>query len=160
MVKNESDFTDLDQRMDDFLSREAAIEQQRNEELAARRADGTPLGKFIVAQREKQGISLNELARRAGVDPSSVSHIERGETSNPPVATLRALAKGLGIPVAEIYAKAGVTKPSDLPTIEPYLRTKYGRELPAAARAEVAASFAAIAKKYGLDTDAANKNSS
>ena len=157
MVEQESD---LDQRIESFLAKETAAEQKRNDKLAASRDESTPLGKFIVAQREKQGISLKELSRRSGVDPASVSHIERGTTSNPPVATLRGLAKGLGIPVAEVYAKAGVTKPSDLPAIEPYLRTKYGRELPAAARAEVAASFAAIARKYGLDPDAANKNSS
>ncbi len=155
MADEEVDFNNIEQRMNDFLSEEAAREQHRKEAVARRAGtdrEPTPLGKFIRAQREKQHMSLNELARRSGTDASSILRIERGET-RPSVETMRGLAKGLNVPVADVYAKAGVTKPSDLPAIEPYLRTKYGRQLPAEARAEVAASFAAIAKKYGLDTN-------
>lgn len=153
MSEPNPDFTNLDQQVGDFVTERTTVEQQRRERAIARRADctPTPLGKFVVAQRERQGVSVNELARRSGVDPTSVSRIERGEIINPPVTTLRGLAKGLGVPVAEVYAKAGVTKPSDLPAIEPYLRTKYGRLLPKEARAEIAQSFADIAHKYGLD---------
>lgn len=50
--------------------------------------------------------SLRELARRAGVSPTTIANISRGDHVKP--ATCRGLAKAFGLPVEEIYKRAGL----------------------------------------------------
>ncbi|MFC4021207.1 helix-turn-helix domain-containing protein [Micromonospora sp. GCM10011542] len=52
-------------------------------------------------ERERVGISPTELARRAGVDSSTLSQIESG-TGNPSVETLWALSVALGVPFGRL----------------------------------------------------------
>ncbi|MEU8182635.1 XRE family transcriptional regulator [Micromonospora sp. NPDC049044] len=52
-------------------------------------------------ERERVGISLTELARRAGVDESTLSQLESG-TGNPSVETLWALGVALGVPFSRL----------------------------------------------------------
>jgi len=63
-----------------------------------------------------QGLSVRELARRAGVYPSTVHEAEHGIKS-PRLATLQKLADALGVEVAELVRDpsprgAGLTKVS------------------------------------------------
>jgi transcriptional regulator with XRE-family HTH domain len=52
-------------------------------------------------ERERTGISLAELARRAGVAKSTLSQLEAG-TGNPSVETLWALGVALGVPISRL----------------------------------------------------------
>lgn len=52
-------------------------------------------------ERNKSGISLSELAKRAGVAKSTLSQLE-GATGNPSVETLWALAVALGVPFGSL----------------------------------------------------------
>jgi transcriptional regulator with XRE-family HTH domain len=52
-------------------------------------------------ERERTGISLGELARRAGVAKSTLSQLEAG-TGNPSVETLWALGVALGVPISRL----------------------------------------------------------
>ena len=53
--------------------------------------------------REAEGISQQELARRSGVLQQTISKIEKGETLNPGVETLNALARAMGKKLGDIY---------------------------------------------------------
>jgi ribosome-binding protein aMBF1 (putative translation factor) len=47
-------------------------------------------------ERERQGLSLTDLAERTGIDRATISKIETGKIANPTVGTLGTLAKALG----------------------------------------------------------------
>ncbi|KHL10602.1 transcriptional regulator with XRE-family HTH domain [Mumia flava] len=55
----------------------------------------------LTRERTRAGVSLSELARRAGVSKSTVSQLEAG-TGNPGVETLWALSTALGIPFSRL----------------------------------------------------------
>lgn len=54
--------------------------------------------------RERKGVSLRELARRAGVGVATLSRIESGE-ANPRMSTLLQLADTLGVFVGHLFEK-------------------------------------------------------
>jgi transcriptional regulator with XRE-family HTH domain len=63
-----------------------------------------PLAAIAAAlreQRERAGLSLTELARRAGIAKSTLSQLESG-SGNPSVETLWALAVALGVPFSQL----------------------------------------------------------
>lgn len=62
---------------------------------------------LIRRARERQGISLRELARRSGVSAGQLSRIETGEVEKPSVDTLKAIADALGRPQASLLLLAG-----------------------------------------------------
>ncbi|MBY6090982.1 helix-turn-helix domain-containing protein [Pseudooceanicola sp. 502str34] len=64
-----------------------------------------PLGERVQALRKRAGLTLNDLAGRAGISASAVSKIENGQTS-PTYETLLRLALGLGVDVAELFGGA------------------------------------------------------
>ena len=47
-------------------------------------------------EREKQGLSLTDLAERTGIDRATISKLENGKIANPTVGTLRTVAGALG----------------------------------------------------------------
>ena len=55
----------------------------------------------LRAQRERAGITLTELARRAGVAKSTLSQLEAG-TGNPSIETLWSLSVALGVPFSQL----------------------------------------------------------
>ncbi len=59
------------------------------------------LGEAVRQLREKRGITQERLAQDAGVTTGTVSLVERGR-SNPAWGTVKALASGLGVSVAEL----------------------------------------------------------
>ena len=61
------------------------------------------LGSRLKDLRLKAGLTLRELARKAGVSPSFVSQIENGK-SQPSVATLYSLAQLLEVSIDELFA--------------------------------------------------------
>jgi transcriptional regulator with XRE-family HTH domain len=63
-----------------------------------------PLATIAAAlrrERDRAGLSLTELARRAGVAKSTLSQLESG-AGNPSVETLWALAVALGVPLSQL----------------------------------------------------------
>lgn len=54
-------------------------------------------------EREQAGLSITQLARRAGLAKSTLSQLEAG-TGNPSVETLWALAVALGVPFSQLVA--------------------------------------------------------
>ncbi|HKP39460.1 helix-turn-helix transcriptional regulator [Mycobacterium sp.] len=109
------------------------------------------LSELLTSKRIDAGLSGAEVARRAGVDVGTVSRIERGQIASPTAKTLLAMGKVLGISATELFAIAPWTTPQELPTIRPYLRTKY--HLPDEAMREIEAHFADVAKRHGISFD-------
>ena len=68
------------------------------------------VGATLGALRQQQGLSLDELSRRAGVSKSMLSQIERGQ-ANPTVAVVWRLASALGVPLAELLGEARPSEP-------------------------------------------------
>lgn len=110
------------------------------------------LSQLLVSKRVAAGLSAAEVARRAGVDKGTISRIENGLIASPKVESLRAIGKVLGILSSDLFAIAPWMTPADLPTIRPYLRTKY-RRLPARAVKELETHFANLANKHGISFD-------
>jgi len=62
------------------------------------------LGEKIRLVREDRGLTISELANRAGISVSYLSEIER-DTVNPSIATLRRIAEELEVSVADLMGK-------------------------------------------------------
>ena len=71
-------------------------------------------GERIRALRASRGISLSELARRAGVGKATLSGLETG-SRNPTAETLYAIAGQLGVPLAMLLSTPG--EPLDVPAV-------------------------------------------
>jgi transcriptional regulator with XRE-family HTH domain len=65
------------------------------------------LGAFIRAQRVTRDLTLRELAARTSVSNAYLSQLERG-LHEPSLSVLRAIADALGLPLAELLARAGL----------------------------------------------------
>jgi XRE family transcriptional regulator, master regulator for biofilm formation len=57
------------------------------------------LGQRIQALREKRGLSVQELADRAGTTYQSIWRIERGDQRDPSISLVKAIARTLGVGV-------------------------------------------------------------
>ena len=93
-----------------------ADETQRRESAGA-----APLGVGIRAERLRQGLTLAQLAERAGLSPSALSQIERGVT-DPSIGSLRRIATALGVPffrfLLEPESRDPVVRKRARPTIQ------------------------------------------
>ncbi len=79
--------------------------------------------------REEQGFSQYDLAEESGVGRSTIAALEMGERGAHP-STMRALARALGVTVADLYRNRITPPPSqDRPTgtAESYERLRYER---------------------------------
>lgn len=71
----------------------------------------TRIARTLRRERERAGLSVSELARRAGISKATVSQLESG-AGNPSVETLWALGVALGVPFAVL-----VDQQSNAPTL-------------------------------------------
>lgn len=108
------------------------------------------LPQIIKDRRVELGLSASELARRAGVQKSTISRLEAGERQTPKVDILIAIAKVLGLRSTDLFVAADWVNEGELPSFKPYLRAKYG-DLPPKAVAELEASVARVVSRYGYD---------
>ncbi|MFW0783249.1 helix-turn-helix domain-containing protein [Gordonia sp. CPCC 206044] len=69
------------------------------------------VGHRIAALRGDRGLSLSELARRAGIGKGSLSEIEAGQR-NPTLDTLYAVAGPLGVPLTALLGEEAGTEGS------------------------------------------------
>ncbi len=68
------------------------------------------LGAGIRAERLRRGLTLTQLAERAGLSPSALSQIERGVT-DPSISSLRRIANALEIGFFQFLVQAGPPHP-------------------------------------------------
>jgi transcriptional regulator with XRE-family HTH domain len=106
------------------------------------------LSRELRRSRQALGLSIRELARRAGVNPTTVMRLEDGDIANPTPTTLVPIAEALGLSPSDLLIWANYTAPDDLPSFRPYLRTKY-RRLPTETVNELDEAFKSILKKHG-----------
>ncbi len=80
---------------------------------AEKRAKAAPGGVAAIVKtlRNRSGLTLNELARKAEVAPSTISKIESGALS-PGYEIIVRLADGLGVDVAELFKQNLTTAPT------------------------------------------------
>ena|SRR5690606_3624504 len=72
------------------------------------------IGKRIQEFRKKRGLSLTELAERAGVAKSYLSNVERGIQSNPSVQFLEKVSGVLGVAIEHLIHVEDDTDPAQL----------------------------------------------
>jgi transcriptional regulator with XRE-family HTH domain len=84
---------------------------------------GPPLQAIAAAlrrERERAGLTLSEVARRAGLAKSTLSQLEAG-TGNPSIETLWALGVALGVPFSQLVdppaAQVRVVRAGERPAI-------------------------------------------
>lgn len=68
-------------------------------------------GSYLKHYRTEKGLSLRRIAEAAGVDPSIMSRLERGEVVTPSEDLLSRLPQLLDRPQAEVYLAAGRITP-------------------------------------------------
>jgi transcriptional regulator with XRE-family HTH domain len=68
------------------------------------------IGRRIGRLRRERGLTLTELAHRAGVGKATLSGLEAG-TRNPTIETLYAIVGQLEVPMAAILSEAGLSQP-------------------------------------------------
>jgi transcriptional regulator with XRE-family HTH domain len=108
------------------------------------------LGRRLRTRREELELSVRDLERIAGVDNGTIVRIEQGAFAAPAPDKLSRLAEALGLSLADVFALADYAIPSELPSFQPYLRTKY-RGLPVEAVEQLDRTFQRLAKRHGLD---------
>ena len=72
--------------------------------------DERTVGENIRQIRKKEGLTVTELARKAGMTKSALSKVENGQTSSP-IATLMRVATALDVPLAEFFHEEPATRP-------------------------------------------------
>jgi transcriptional regulator with XRE-family HTH domain len=76
------------------------------------------LGQRVQRLREERGLSVQELADRAGTTYQSIWRIERGKQLDPSVALVRGIAKALGVGVDHLIRMFGEDDQSERQAVE------------------------------------------
>ncbi|AWG70770.1 MULTISPECIES: helix-turn-helix domain-containing protein [Mycobacteroides] len=88
--------------------------------------------KLLKEKRTELRLSVNEVARRAEVDPGTAWRIEQGMIAKPRVESIIAIGRVLGINPLELFTTVGWLTADDLPDVTTYISAKFS-ELPDAA---------------------------
>ena len=108
------------------------------------------LGAFLRQKREELGLSTRQLGAITDVDGVTILRFEQGAYAAPRPDKLARVAEALGLSLADVYAMADYAVPSDMPSLMPYLRTKY-RDLPAGDVEKIQAYAAKLGRRHGVD---------
>lgn len=108
------------------------------------------LAQTIKQRRQELGLSASEVARRAGVQKTTITRLEAAQRQTPQADSLKAIARVLGLQVTDLFVAADWLPKGELPTLRPYLRSQY-RGLPDDAMAELEESISHIVKKHGYN---------
>jgi transcriptional regulator with XRE-family HTH domain len=114
----------------------------------AAQTSGT-LGELIHRARERAGLSLRNLEAITGISRNMLYRLEYNQVGNPSADTLLRLAEALELNSDDLFALMGYeprTSSMTLPSLAPYLRTKY--RLPPRALAEASEALQSILEKY------------
>ena len=90
----------------------------RNGTAAAAPPEPPRVGSTLQALRQTQGLSMDELSRKAGVSKSMLSQIERNQ-ANPTVAVVWRLASALGVGVGALLGDTRPAQPA-IVTVPPH----------------------------------------
>jgi transcriptional regulator with XRE-family HTH domain len=110
------------------------------------------LGRRLKARRKQLGLSIRDLERMTDIDNTTIVRFEQGAYAAPAPDKLSRIAEALDLSLADVFALADYSVPSELPTFAPYLRTKY-RDLPAPAVNELEKAFRQVAERHGYDPE-------
>ena len=77
---------------------------------AATASPAVRIGRRVTELRRERGLSLSELAARAGIGKATLSGVEAG-TRNPTLETLYAITGQLGLPLAAVLAEPASRRP-------------------------------------------------
>lgn len=91
---------------------------------------------LLKVKRSELRLSVNEVARRADVDPGTAWRIEQGMIAKPRVENIIAIGRVLGINPIELFTTVGWLTADDLPDVSTYLNAKFS-ELPDAALEDI-----------------------
>jgi transcriptional regulator with XRE-family HTH domain len=106
------------------------------------------LGQLIRQTREDAGLSARKLEELSGLDHSFISKVEKAKYQRLSTETLTTFAETLDIPPEDLFTLAGYQVPGALPSFGPYLRAKYGEDLPDGARAALNELFDTLSRNY------------
>ena len=113
------------------------------------RTRGATLGRVIRAAREAKGLSTRKLAEEIGTTHSYIHKLEAGWFQSISPENIQALSRALDLDPQDLFTLAGYKVPEGLPTLVPYMRTKYGEDLPDEAFQELQSYFNYLRAKYG-----------
>lgn len=99
-------------------------------------AQARAIASLLQGRRTELGLSMRMVARQTGLNIATISQLEAATNLSPQPHTLKAIARGLKLPVSDLYAVADWLPADELPTIAMYLRTAY-RDLSEEAISEV-----------------------
>ncbi len=68
-------------------------------------SDAHSLGNTIRRLRKKKGLTLQALARQAGLGFLTLQRLETGRQPNPRLQTLRAIARELDVPLTTLFVE-------------------------------------------------------
>lgn len=80
---------------------------------------------LLTEKREELRLSVNEVARRADVDPGTVWRIEQGMIASPRAESLIAIANVLDINPIDLFTAVGWLTADELPSLGTYLSAKF-----------------------------------
>lgn len=107
------------------------------------------LGNYLRARRRELGLTSRGLAELSGLEQATIIRVETGRIRRPRPDILTKLAEALDVDSADLFARASYTAPTSLPSLTPYLRTKY-KDLPAKEVAKIEAYAERLARKHGI----------
>lgn len=107
------------------------------------------LGALIRRYRADAGLSLRQLEELTDIDDSQLTRMEQGNILKPAPDNLRRIAEALNIPLADLYALADWSVPSELPSPGPYLRAKY-RDLSESALNALTKDMSTLLARHGI----------
>ena len=108
------------------------------------------LGTFLRKSRQERNLSTHELSRISGLNQATIVRLEQGQFLSPDPDKLRAIAEALDLNLADVLTLADYPMPAELPSVGPYLRTKY-RDLPGEAVDQLQAQIARVLKNHGIE---------
>ncbi len=104
------------------------------------------LGQMILQARERAGLSLRNLEAITGISRATLNRLELDQVDDPSADTLLRLADALELNSDDLFILLGYEPSTDLPSLTPYLRSKY--HLPPSALAEASEALRGILEKY------------
>lgn len=133
----------------------ARIETMNTKDNATRAMSNTrtpSLRAFVRRRRKQLGLSAYAAAQRADLHRSYWSKLEGGEYEAPNPKTLAGIATALDVPIDQLYKIVGYETPEQhLPSLRPYLRTRY--HLPHQAVVELEHYFDYLRSYYDVPAD-------
>ncbi|MEZ5341204.1 MAG: helix-turn-helix transcriptional regulator [Acidimicrobiales bacterium] len=110
------------------------------------------LGAVLRGARNNKGYSAVKLGELTDMNDATIIRLENGGIASPAPDKLTRIAEALDLRSADVFALADYTAPTDLPSMSPYLRTKY-KDLPPEAAAKIENYTRKIAKQHGISID-------